>query len=163
MKGRIMNLFTAKKTGVLLTGLCLCAAMLLGILVTFGRAQAQTEDLTAQEALDALGESVALSDKEFSFTIPAGYQPDTDWLIQVSGRYKGENGMSMSLHLVDSDGTSDTHLLPGEGRLYLPELLRELERRGYRGRATIELVTAYIAEPTLAARRAVERVRAMLP
>ncbi|WP_294472086.1 M23/M56 family metallopeptidase [uncultured Intestinimonas sp.] len=105
MKGRIMNLFTAKKTGVLLTGLCLCAAMLLGILVTFGRAQAQTEDMTAQEALDALGESVALSDKEFSFTIPAGYQPDTDWLIQVSGRYKGENGMSMSLHLVDNDGT----------------------------------------------------------
>ena len=52
----------------------------------------------------------------------------------------------------------ETTLFPGA-----PELLRELERRGYRGRATIELVTAYIAEPTLAARRAVERVRAMLP
>ena len=45
----------------------------------------------------------------------------------------------------------ETTLFPGA-----PELLRELEHRSYRGRATIELVTAYIAEPTLAARRAVE-------
>lgn len=86
----------------------------------------------------------------------AAGEPVTEYLDLLGARMA-------HLHLVDSDGTSDTHLLPGEGRLYLPELLRELERRGYRGRATIELVTAYIAEPTLAARRAVERVRAMLP
>ena len=65
------------------------------------------------------------------------------------------------LHLVDSDGHSDAHLLPGDGCLMLPELLRELAERGYRGRATIELVTAYLAEPALSARRALERVRAM--
>ena len=86
----------------------------------------------------------------------AAGEPVTEYLDLLGARMA-------HLHLVDSDGTSDTHLLPGEGRLYLPELLRELERRGYRGRATIELVTAYLAEPTLAARRAVERVRAMLP
>ena len=86
----------------------------------------------------------------------AAGEPVTEYLDLLGARMA-------HLHLVDSDGTSDTHLLPGEGRLYLPELLRELERRGYRGRATIELVTAYIAEPTLAARRAVERVRAILP
>lgn len=85
----------------------------------------------------------------------AAGEPVTEYLDLLGARMA-------HLHLVDSDGTSDTHLLPGEGRLYLPELLRELERRGYRGRATIELVTAYLAEPTLAARRAVERVRAML-
>ena len=65
------------------------------------------------------------------------------------------------LHLVDSDGRSDAHLIPGDGALPLPELLRQLEARGYRGRATIELVTAYLAEPALYARRALERVRAM--
>ena len=65
------------------------------------------------------------------------------------------------LHLVDSDGRSDSHLLPGDGALLLPELLRDLSDRGYRGRATIELVTAYLAEPALHARRALERVRAM--
>ena len=65
------------------------------------------------------------------------------------------------LHLVDADGHSDAHLIPGEGALLLPELLGELAERSYRGKATIELVTAYQAEPALAARRALERVRAM--
>lgn len=65
------------------------------------------------------------------------------------------------LHLVDSDGVSDSHLVPGDGGIPLPELLRELAERGYQGRATIELVTAYRNEPALCARRAIERVRAM--
>ena len=81
-------------------------------------------------------------------------EPAADYLDKLGGRMA-------HLHLVDSDGTSETHLLPGEGVLPLPELLRELEERGYRGRATIELVTAYLAEPALYARRALERVRAM--
>ena len=53
------------------------------------------------------------------------------------------------LHLVDSDGHSDDHLIPGDGILPLPELLRELAERGYQGKATIELVTAYLSEPAL--------------
>ena len=65
------------------------------------------------------------------------------------------------LHLVDSDGHSDDHLIPGDGILPLPELLRELAERGYQGKATNELVTAYLSEPALYARRALERVRAM--
>ena len=113
MKGRIMNLFTAKKTGALLTGLCLCAAVLLGVLVTFDRAQAQTdaltartEALTAQEALDALAESVTVTDKEISFTIPTAFESAEDWRIQISGRYQmGEDG-AMSIHLIDNDGTT---------------------------------------------------------
>ena len=67
------------------------------------------------------------------------------------------------LHVVDSDGSSDSHLIPGDGALPLPELLAELCQRGYQGRCTIELVTAYQNEPSLYARRAVERLRAMLP
>lgn len=57
------------------------------------------------------------------------------------------------LHLVDSDRHSDDHLIPGDGILPLPELLRELAERGYQGKATIELVTAYLSEPALYARR----------
>ena len=45
----------------------------------------------------------------------------------------------------------------------LPELLEELEVRGYRGRATIELVTSYRNEPSLYAKQALQRVRALLP
>lgn len=82
-------------------------------------------------------------------------EPVTNYLDLLSGRMA-------HLHLVDSDGTSDTHLLPGDGVLPLPELVQELIDRGYRGKATIELVTAYLAEPSLYAGRALERVRAML-
>ena len=66
------------------------------------------------------------------------------------------------LHLVDSDGCSDMHFLPGDGEIPLPELIEEIKTAGYDGTATIELVTAYIKEPYLYAKRAYERVRAML-
>lgn len=66
------------------------------------------------------------------------------------------------LHLVDSDGTDDTHLLPGDGSIPLAELLNELSEQGYSGRATLELVTAYLNEPSLYASRALRRVRNML-
>lgn len=66
------------------------------------------------------------------------------------------------LHIVDSTGCDDTHLVPGEGVLPLPELMAELKERGYQGTATIELVTNYINEPGLYARRALRRLRAMM-
>lgn len=67
------------------------------------------------------------------------------------------------MHIVDSDGGSDTHVLPGEGALPLRELIGELRRAiGYTGTATLELVTAYINEPRLYARRAIDNVRTMM-
>ncbi len=66
------------------------------------------------------------------------------------------------LHIIDSDGTSDTHVMPGEGTIPLPELMAEIKEIGYQGTATIELVTAYINEPRLYARRAINNLRAMM-
>jgi protein FrlC len=66
------------------------------------------------------------------------------------------------LHLVDSDGTTDTHVCPGEGVLPLKELVGEIQQRGYKGTATIELVTAYIHEPRFYARRAIEYIRDLM-
>lgn len=63
------------------------------------------------------------------------------------------------LHLIDSDGSSETHVIPGDGVMPLAELLEEIKECGYRGRATIELVTAYMNEPSLYAKRAVNWVR----
>jgi protein FrlC len=65
------------------------------------------------------------------------------------------------MHIVDSTGDSDTHVMPGEGKLPLRELLAELEALPYEGTATIELVTAYINEPRLYAKRAIDAVRAL--
>ena len=66
------------------------------------------------------------------------------------------------LHIIDSDGSSDAHVMPGEGVLPMPELLQEITEWGYEGTATIELVLGYINEPRLYARRAINNVRAML-
>lgn len=66
------------------------------------------------------------------------------------------------LHLVDSDGCSETHLVPGDGVIPIPELLEEIRELGYPGSATIELVTAYIREPYFYAKRAYERVKSWL-
>lgn len=66
------------------------------------------------------------------------------------------------LHLVDSDGISDTHYLPGDGNMPLGPLLRDLKRRGYDGTVTLELVTAYIHEPTCYADLALRRAKELL-
>lgn len=63
------------------------------------------------------------------------------------------------LHIVDSDGKSDTHFIPGDGNIPLKELMEEIYNSGYDGGATIELVTAYINEPSLYAKLAIDRFK----
>lgn len=66
------------------------------------------------------------------------------------------------LHIIDSDGNSETHVLPGDGCLPMRELLHQFQDYGYDGMATIELVTAYMREPYLYAKIAHDRIRDML-
>ena len=65
------------------------------------------------------------------------------------------------LHLTDSDGITETHLLPGDGAMDLRGLLRELRTGIYDGSATLELVTHYIDTPSEAAFAAIRRIREM--
>ena len=66
------------------------------------------------------------------------------------------------LHIIDSNGSDASHVMPGEGVLPMKELLEEIRDLPYERTATIELVTGYINEPRLYARRAINNVRAML-
>ena len=66
------------------------------------------------------------------------------------------------MHIIDGEQGTDSHIVPGEGSIPLPELFCELKRAGYDGTATLELVTGYINEPRMYARRAVNNVRAMM-
>lgn len=118
MKGRLMNLFLKKKTGVMLVAAVLCAAVAVGALVTVRSAQAETP-MTAQEALDTLAQSVTINDKELTFTIPAAYEKADDWRIQVSGRYQMGEGGAMSVHLIDNDGAAG-RWKGGEGAYSIP-------------------------------------------
>ncbi|MGN6712863.1 fructoselysine 3-epimerase [Anaerocolumna jejuensis] len=63
------------------------------------------------------------------------------------------------MHIIDGDQGTDSHIVPGEGSIPLPELFKELNYAGYDGTATLELVTGYINEPRLYARRAIDQVR----
>ncbi|MGB5823507.1 MAG: fructoselysine 3-epimerase [Proteocatella sp.] len=66
------------------------------------------------------------------------------------------------LHIIDSNGSNDTHLIPGDGNIPLKELLEEIKDYGYNGTATIELVTSYMNEPSLYAKRAIERLKKLM-
>lgn len=66
------------------------------------------------------------------------------------------------LHLVDNDGVSDTHLLPGDGIMPLRQILRDMRNAGYNGMATIELVTNYMSDPSYYAKLALERTKELL-
>jgi fructoselysine 3-epimerase len=65
-------------------------------------------------------------------------------------------------HIVDSDGRSDTHMVPGDGNIPLRQLLRAIEAKNYDGYCTIELVTSYINEPGLYTELAIERINQLL-
>ena len=66
------------------------------------------------------------------------------------------------LHVIDNDGVSDSHILPGDGNIPLGPVLREIQRAGYDGMATIELVTGYLKEPAVYAGLAIESIRQAL-
>lgn len=66
------------------------------------------------------------------------------------------------MHIVDSDGESESHMMPGDGKIPLRELFAEIEATDYTGYCTIELVSACINEPTLGSALAIKRVREML-
>jgi len=66
------------------------------------------------------------------------------------------------MHLIDGVHDSDDHVMPGEGVIPMPELIKELKNINYDRTATIELVTGYINEPRFYARRAIDNVRGMM-
>ena len=66
------------------------------------------------------------------------------------------------LHIIDGRQGTDSHIMPGEGSIPLPELFFEIKGTGYKGAATLELVTGYINEPRMYAKRAIDNIRGMM-
>lgn len=66
------------------------------------------------------------------------------------------------MHIIDGVPDSDSHVMPGEGQILIPELMMELKEINYSRTATIELVTGYINEPRMYARRAINNLRDMM-
>lgn len=87
---------------------------------------------------------------------PFVQQEDPADYARVLGKRMGH------LHLVDNDGQSDSHLLPGDGIMPLKQILRDMRAAGYDGMATIELVTNYMSAPSHYAKLALDRAKELL-
>jgi len=81
-------------------------------------------------------------------------EPVMDYFYKLGSRIE-------HLHIVDNDRVSDSHIVPGEGCMPLKEIIGEIKGYGYGGTATIELVTAYMNEPSVYAKRALDNLRQM--
>ena len=107
LKDRLGNLFLKKRRGVPLLCCALALVLALGGLVACeqvdGGETPSGNTLTAQEALDALKESIVFDTETatLTFTVPAGYSPASDWSIHIAGRQEMDGESGMSLHYLD--------------------------------------------------------------
>lgn len=106
------------------------------------------------EALDEVGSErlVGMCDIVPPF---CNHEPIMSYFTKLGDRMR-------HMHIVDSDGASDTHMMPGEGKIPLRQLFSEIEAIDYKGYCTIELVSAYMNEPSLGTALAIQRVRDLL-
>ncbi|PID82167.1 MAG: fructoselysine 3-epimerase [Clostridiales bacterium] len=68
----------------------------------------------------------------------------------------------LHFHIIDGEQGTDSHIMPGDGNIPLKELMGEIKHYGYNKTATLELVTNYINEPRIYAKRAIDRLRELM-
>ncbi len=82
-------------------------------------------------------------------------EPAAEYVTRLGERFQ-------YLHVIDNDGISDSHILPGDGNIPLGAVLKEIQAAGYDGQATIELVTGYLKEPSVYAGLALKGIKEAL-
>lgn len=66
------------------------------------------------------------------------------------------------IHFIDCTPDSEDHLIPGDGTIDFPHLVRYLKEAGYNGYISLELFSRYETEPEFAAQRGIEVMRELL-
>ena len=66
------------------------------------------------------------------------------------------------IHFVDCEKTSEDHLIPGDGEMDFPRIVRYLKEVGYDGYLSLELFSRYANEPDYAAERGYQVIRELL-
>ena len=97
LKARLGNLFRKKRNSAALVCIALACALLCTSLVACEQAE-----LTPEEALDALEDSIAVEGDRISFTVPEHCGPEDLWEITVSGLSETEEGV-VSLHYFENE------------------------------------------------------------
>ena len=99
LKARLANLFRNKRNSAALVSISLACALLVTSLVACEQAE-----LTPEEALDALEDSIAVEGDRISFTLPERCGPEEDWEITIFGwREDGTNSPETISFLEDED------------------------------------------------------------
>jgi sugar phosphate isomerase/epimerase len=68
-------------------------------------------------------------------------------------------GLPLHIHIDDNDGTSDAHLVPGDGQIDFAPFARALEEIGYTGFVSAELGFGYTVDPDPAVERTLTWLR----
>ena len=66
------------------------------------------------------------------------------------------------IHFIDCEKTSEDHLIPGDGELDFPRMIKYLKEIGYDGYLSLELFSRYATEPDFAAARGYQGIRGLL-
>ena len=66
------------------------------------------------------------------------------------------------IHLTDSNGMDESHIMPGDGIMDIGNVLHDFRTDGYDGNVTIELVTNYIDKPSESAELAITRIKELV-
>ena len=99
LKARLGNLFRKKRNSAALVCIALACALLCTSLVACEQAE-----LTPEEALDALEDSIAVEGDRISFTVPEHCGPEEEWEITISGLGKdGTDSPETIAFLEDED------------------------------------------------------------
>ncbi len=70
-------------------------------------------------------------------------------------------GMPLHIHIDDNNGDSDTHMIPGDGKIDLGAFTRTLDAMDYRGFVSAELGFQYTLDPVPAAARTYDALTSM--
>ena len=149
LKDRLGNLFLKKRRGVPLLCCALALVLALGGLVACeqvdGGETPSGNTLTAQEALDALKESIAFDPETatLTFTVPAGYSPASDWSIHIAGRQEMDSESGMSLHYLDGTvwEAGETYTVPLTGAQIAAIRTQDEELLASRGLSSVTELT----------------------
>ena len=79
----------------------------------------------------------------------------------MADAFKAAGDRLFHIHIDDNLGKRDQHLIPGEGNIDFAEFYRLVTASGYRGYLCAELSWDYTADPDMAARQTIERLRAL--
>ena len=82
-------------------------------------------------------------------------EPISEYFDKMPGKIR-------EIHFIDAEPDCEDHLIPGDGAMDWPRIVKYLKRVGYDGYLALELFSRYANEPDFSAERGIEVIRGLL-